>query len=367
MTSTGFAEVITVDVTVKAIDATERSITVTKTSKTKSKDIELEVGKTVKILVGGKEAALDSVKPGQKATVSYESDLEVITKIEITDGENGLPDTSTSRRSKSSSPKSKLVELSELTSNTEVAQYPWLSEDGLTIYWEGAKSTIWTAHRDDSGSQFVENKMVMAGRHPTLSADQLEMILLVRTQTKGEDREALHFAKRATIEKAFPRPTEISELRGIDSPKSPSLSSDGLRLYFNQGTARNATVVFSSRSSKAAAWEQPTAVKFAKGKYNGVLTWSSVSSDGLTLFCSEQLGQQESRERGNIMVWRRTDSSKPFDTFEYVEPDDLDQIVGRSPRYVKATKELFFTRIGPGKSGGGICVITNYVPSSDAP
>ena len=36
------------DVTVKAVDASSRSITITKSSKTKSKDIELEVGKKAK-------------------------------------------------------------------------------------------------------------------------------------------------------------------------------------------------------------------------------------------------------------------------------------------------------------------------------
>jgi hypothetical protein len=80
------AEVVTIDVTVKAIDAKERSITVTKTSKSKSKDIELEVGKKAKILIGGKDAALDSIKPGQKVSVSYETELEVVTKIEVGEG-----------------------------------------------------------------------------------------------------------------------------------------------------------------------------------------------------------------------------------------------------------------------------------------
>ena len=92
MASTAFAEVVTIDVTVKAIDAKERSITVTKTTKSKSKDIELEVGKTAKILVGGKEASLDAVKVGQKVSVSYETELEVVTKIDVAgDGDDLSP------------------------------------------------------------------------------------------------------------------------------------------------------------------------------------------------------------------------------------------------------------------------------------
>jgi len=91
------AEVVTIDVTVKAIDAKERTITVTKTSKTKSKDIELEIGKKAKVSRDGKDAALDSIKPGQKVSVSYETELEVITKIEVGDGgDSPKPDEPTS-------------------------------------------------------------------------------------------------------------------------------------------------------------------------------------------------------------------------------------------------------------------------------
>lgn len=82
------AEVVSIDVTIKAIDAKDRSITVTKTTKSQSKDIELEVGKKAKVSLDGKEATLDSLKPGQKASISYESDLEVVTNIEVTDDGN---------------------------------------------------------------------------------------------------------------------------------------------------------------------------------------------------------------------------------------------------------------------------------------
>ena len=53
------------------------------TSKSKSKDIELEVGKKAKILLNGKEINLDAAKVRQTTSVSYESELEVVTKIGI--------------------------------------------------------------------------------------------------------------------------------------------------------------------------------------------------------------------------------------------------------------------------------------------
>lgn len=79
------AEVVTIEVTIKSLDSDTRVLVVTKALASKTKDIELEVGKGAKVTIGGKEGTLESVKPGQKATIAYESALEVVTKIEISD------------------------------------------------------------------------------------------------------------------------------------------------------------------------------------------------------------------------------------------------------------------------------------------
>jgi hypothetical protein len=85
------AEVVTIDVIVQAVDAKERSITVSKATKTKSKDLELEVGKKAKVTIGGRDATFDLVKPGQKASLSYETELEVVTKVDITGNTGTTP------------------------------------------------------------------------------------------------------------------------------------------------------------------------------------------------------------------------------------------------------------------------------------
>jgi hypothetical protein len=79
------AEVVTIDVTVKKISVKERMITVTKIkpSKTNPKDIELEVTNAAKIMVGGKKTTLEAIKANQKASISYETGLEVVTRIEV--------------------------------------------------------------------------------------------------------------------------------------------------------------------------------------------------------------------------------------------------------------------------------------------
>lgn len=80
------AEIVTIDVTVKSIDAEERAITVTRSSRNKSKDIDLEISKKARILIDDEDASLDDVHPGQRATISYETELEIVTRIEIVDG-----------------------------------------------------------------------------------------------------------------------------------------------------------------------------------------------------------------------------------------------------------------------------------------
>lgn len=76
------AELVTVEVVVKSVDVKDRMITVTETTKSKSKDIELEVSKRTKILIDKKNATLDAIKSGQKASVTFDEDLKVATKIE---------------------------------------------------------------------------------------------------------------------------------------------------------------------------------------------------------------------------------------------------------------------------------------------
>ena len=77
------AEIVTIDVVIKSVDTESRSITVTKNSGAKSKDLQLEVGKKAKVSVNGNPVTLEDIKSGVKASVAYESDLEVVTKIVI--------------------------------------------------------------------------------------------------------------------------------------------------------------------------------------------------------------------------------------------------------------------------------------------
>jgi hypothetical protein len=84
------AAVVEVDVTLKSVDAKARGITVAYETKGTQKSIDLDVSRKAKITINGKDGTLDSLKPGQKAKVSYEKELQVVTKIVAT-GEGTAP------------------------------------------------------------------------------------------------------------------------------------------------------------------------------------------------------------------------------------------------------------------------------------
>jgi hypothetical protein len=73
------AEVVTIDGTIKSVDAQKRTITVESGSKT----LTLDVSSKAKINVEGKDGGLDTLKPGQKVKLSYHKELEIVLKIEV--------------------------------------------------------------------------------------------------------------------------------------------------------------------------------------------------------------------------------------------------------------------------------------------
>jgi hypothetical protein len=82
--SSALATVVEVDVTIKSVDAKSRGITVTYETKSGQKSIDLDVSRKAEITINGEAGSLGQLRPGQKAKVVYEKDLQVVTKIEAT-------------------------------------------------------------------------------------------------------------------------------------------------------------------------------------------------------------------------------------------------------------------------------------------
>ena len=76
---------VELSVAIKSVDATAREITVTYETKAWRKTIQLVVGPKGELTVNGKPGTLDLLKPGQKATVSFDKELLVASKVDASD------------------------------------------------------------------------------------------------------------------------------------------------------------------------------------------------------------------------------------------------------------------------------------------
>lgn len=252
-------------------------------------------------------------------------------------------------------PAPELIEVRELNPGS----YPWLSEDGLTVHWERS-DMIWTATRADAQSYFADKKEILPGRQPTLTADGLQIVFLGRG---GDGKsESLFVAKRENLRQPFRRGIAVRELADQPEPKSPSLSPDGLTLWFSRGGTE---IVACVRKDKASPWSKPKPLPVVNSGISGFLYWPYLDEGGLTMYCANAGGGALLRGGGNLMVFSRATASKPFAAPRAIEVDGLPPLVGRSPRYVAATRELFFTRAVPenGKPNWiGIWVVKNFTP-----
>jgi hypothetical protein len=258
-----------IDGVVKAVDADNSSITITATIDGEDQDRTLDVLKKVKVTVDGQAAALKDARRGQKVTLTFNPDLEVVTKIDLSGA--GVPDP-------------ELVVLKELPRPEAQQSGAWLSEDGLTLYWKGLppgeqRVWIWSAQRKTKDDLFENVKRLVPGHDPTVTRDGLEMVFF--------DDKSLHVATRTSADAAFQRPQKIAELQGLGLLAAPCFGDDGLSLYAERLDVkdRKAEFVKFSRPSRRSKWGKPQDVKLP-GFEGANLRFLSVTPDGSIAFCS---------------------------------------------------------------------------------
>lgn len=316
------AEIVKIEATLKSVDASSKSITVERNGK----EIKLDVSSKASISSNGSAATLEQLGTGQSVTIEYEPQFEIVTKIMATGDAQD-------------SPACELLVLSEINGEGSALD-PWVSPDGLTIYWT-SEGSIWTAKRKDSQSFFENKKRLMAGRHATVSGDGLQMFLLSK-RTDGQKGETLWVSTRRSEEEAFRRPSEIRELKSQSNVKNPALSKDGLTLIFNQNVGDQVQIAYSTRRSITSAWSTPKPMPVSwRGPAR--LTWGSVSQDGKSLFCVVE-GDPATSEEGMLRRFKRPAPNTQFSNPEKIQFEGITRLICRSPRYVQATNELFFAR-----------------------
>jgi hypothetical protein len=68
------ADIVTIEVTIKSVDAKGRTITAPR----KGKTLELDVSRKAEVIINSKAGKLDDLAAGQKAKIDFETTLEIV-------------------------------------------------------------------------------------------------------------------------------------------------------------------------------------------------------------------------------------------------------------------------------------------------
>ncbi|QDU05956.1 hypothetical protein V6x_57000 [Gimesia chilikensis] len=323
----------TIDGKIKSVDATKRTISVIN----KDKTLDFELSKNTKIMAKDKSLNPNSLQAGQSVKLKYHDGLGIVLEIDVLSPVEKKPE---------------LVLLNELDVQGEESN-PWLSPDGLILFYttkEPSQQTcwVWTAKRKDAESLFENPKRLIPAMDFTVSDDGLEMILFLN---KG-----LYQTTRDTVEDNFKRPSRITSAVFINGfLAGPCLSSDGLTLYcdgMQKGVGPQ--IQFMTRKTKSSNWSKPQPLKLTP---IGKMKYPYVSRDGKYLFCTGKDISQGS----NIIIHSGKDDDGGFHSASVLNIEGI-TVRGIFPRYVEATKELFFA--GESENGGELklMVLKNFDP-----
>jgi hypothetical protein len=312
------AEIITIDGTVKSVDATKRTITV----ETGTKEMTLDVGSKAKISIDGEDSGLDGLKEGRTVRLSYHDQLEVVVKIEAMLSET-------------------LVNLTELNGPSNDGA-PWVSSDGLRIYWTAAdenvrgKHYILAARRDSPLSPFVDKKRLFEGHGPVLSKDELQMYF------RSLEGDFINLSTRTSTSEAFGPPVAVKSLTFVRLDPAPRwLTDDGLTMYLDMIEPQENNQHFTwevQRDRITSDWGSPrrTRVAVPGMPQDFRFTQVSASPDNLHLLCPA-VGTKAGTRFFRVGVLSRSATDQPFVKWRELELE-------RAGRYSRCLKPLFVSK-----------------------
>jgi Tol biopolymer transport system component len=259
---------------------------------------------------------------------------------------------------------------------------PSISTDGLTLYfcsWKRpgghGKFDIWQTVRptvnDEWGTPENLGSLVNTPdeeRMPWISADGLEIYF---ARIGNSDTANLYVSKRATITDTWSEPVNLSVLNTASSESEPSLSADGLTMFFTStrpGGFGEGDLYVSTRETKDSEWSTPLNLgKQINTQYSEVCP--CLSFDGHTLyFCDSPWSNVPPGSMGGVDIWQV--SILPIVDFNNdgnINIDDLIILVG----YWDQNEPL--CDIGPMPVGDGIVdikdieVFMNYWEKENIP
>jgi hypothetical protein len=133
--------------------------------------------------------------------------------------------------------------LDEINSAEYFEGCPCIASDGLTLYFVSNRPDghggwgIYTATREAAGKPFGNVRLVIGTEHtvsfPSISRDGLELFFQSSTAPGGRGKADIYVATRATRDAPFGGIRNIEEINTARSESAPCISGDGLTLFWS--------------------------------------------------------------------------------------------------------------------------------------
>ncbi len=192
---------------------------------------------------------------------------------------------------------------------------PCISDDGLSLYFTSARPggyggnaggfDIWVTTRETTEDDWstpvnvgLPVNSAVDETQPCISADGLSLFFDSYRRPGGVGGTDLWVATRAKVDDPWSEPVNLGPtVNSSSNDNAPSISADGLSLFFHSARAGSVDLWGTTRPSQDSDWEQPQSLGPAINSPQYGEACPSISADGLRLyFFSDRIGGQGGRD-----------------------------------------------------------------------
>lgn len=196
-------------------------------------------------------------------------------------------------RSDTLAPFTSIKEISTLNYSSGHVDYPWVSPDNLRMYYyrtePGSIRRIKFTRRETTDEQWKPGYNISSlynlgdVSNPSLTQDELTIVFTGRDIPGGQGGYDLWMATRQDKSSPFTDITNLAEINSAELDAHPSISPDGLTLYFDSERNGNGQLFKATRSSLKSTFSNPEQLSFfdSPGDY---VCYPSPSRDGKTFY-----------------------------------------------------------------------------------